>query len=98
MAAKDKKKKRVKFIRNGSFYVYIVECADKTYYTGYTPYLEKRIVLHNKGKGAKYTRNRLPVKLVWSKKYKYFRKAFLEEKRIKGLTRKEKEELVNNKG
>jgi len=51
--------------------------------------------VHNDGKGAKYTRDRRPVKLVWHREYKYFKKAFLEEKRIKKLTRKQKEELVN---
>ncbi len=85
---------KAKFKRKGRFFVYIAECLDGTYYTGYTPDLEKRILLHNKGKGAKYTRDRLPVKLVWSKEYKYFKKAFLEEKRIKRLTRKQKERLI----
>jgi putative endonuclease len=82
------------FRRKGNFWVYIVECADGTYYTGFTPHLNKRVVLHNEGKGAKYTRDRRPVKLVWSRKYKYFKKAFLEEKRIKGFTRTRKEKLV----
>ena len=90
-----KRHKRRKFKRLGKFWVYIVECSDNTFYTGYTPNIEKRIKLHNKGKGAKYTRDRMPVELVWSKEYKYFKKAFLEEKRIKTLTRKQKEELVN---
>jgi len=86
-----------KFKRLGEFYVYILECADKTYYTGYTPDLKRRLKLHNEGKGAKYTRDRRPVKLVWRKEYKYFKKAFLEEKRIKRLTRKQKEQLVGGK-
>ena len=83
-----------KFRKHGKYFVYIVECQDRTYYTGYTPDIERRIKLHNSGKGAKYTRDRRPVKLVWCKEYKYFKKAFLEEKRIKGLTRKQKEKLV----
>ena len=83
-----------KFKRLGEFYVYIVECRDGTYYTGYTPDIEKRIKLHNAGRGAKYTRDRRPVKLIWCKKYKQFKSAFLEEKRIKELTRKQKEGLV----
>ena len=87
-------KKRRKFIRKGCFFVYIVECSDKTFYTGFTPNLENRITLHNSGKGAKYTRDRRPVKLVWHKKYKYFKKAFLEERRIKQLSRQQKEKLV----
>ena len=47
------------------FYTYIVECNDKTLYTGYTTDVEARIKTHNSGKGAKYTRSRLPVKLVY---------------------------------
>ena len=46
-------------------YVYIVECADTTYYTGWTNDLEKRIHAHNVGKGAKYTKSRRPVRLVY---------------------------------
>lgn len=83
------------FARSGKFYVYIVQCQDGTYYTGYTPDIEQRIRLHNEGKAAKYTRDRRPVKLVWCKEYKYFKPAFLEEKRVKKLTRKQKENLVN---
>jgi putative endonuclease len=86
---------RQKFRREGGFYVYIVICSDGTYYTGYTPDLERRVRLHNDGRGAKYTRGRRPVELVWSREYKYFRKAFSEEKRIKKLTRSQKEELVS---
>jgi len=84
-----------KFKRSGEFYVYILECIDETYYTGYTPDLKKRLKLHNEGKGAKYTRDRRPVKLAWFKEYRYFKLAFLEEKRIKKLTRKQKKELVS---
>jgi len=85
-----------KFKRTGEYYVYIVECNDGTYYTGYTPDIEKRIKLHNSGKGAKYTRDRGPVKLVWSKEYKYFKRAFKRELAIKTLTRMQKKKLINN--
>jgi putative endonuclease len=84
--------KKVK--RRGLFHVYIVECRDGSYYTGYTLDINRRMVLHNTGKGAKYTRGRRPVKLIWRREYKYFRKALLEEKRIKRLTRLQKETLV----
>jgi putative endonuclease len=84
-----------KFKRKGIFYVYILECKDDTYYTGYTPNLEKRIELHNSGKGAKYTRGRRPVKLIWHREFKYFKHAILEERRIKRLTRMQKEKLIN---
>jgi putative endonuclease len=88
-------RKRI-FKRTGTFYVYIVECADGTLYNGYTPDIERRIHLHNTGRGAKYTRERRPVKLVWLKKYRYFRLAFLEEMRIKSLGRKRKEVLISS--
>ncbi|MCK9432717.1 MAG: GIY-YIG nuclease family protein [Candidatus Omnitrophica bacterium] len=88
------KKAKYKFPRKGDFHVYILECSDGTYYTGYTPDLKRRVELHNKGRGAKYTRTRRPVQLIWNKGYRYFKNAFLEEKRIKGLTRRQKEKLV----
>jgi len=77
------------------YFVYILHCADGTYYTGYTPDLEKRVALHNAGKGAKYTRSRLPVKVAWSKGYKGKSAAMSAEARIKQLTRVQKDKLVN---
>ena len=88
---------RKKFKRAGKFYVYIVECRDGTYYTGYTPDLNRRIALHNKGRGAKYTRDRRPVELIWRREYRQFKPAFIMEKRIKSLTRRQKESLVRGK-
>jgi len=88
---------RRKIKRAGKHYVYIVECRNGTYYTGYTGDLKKRVETHNAGKGAKYTRDRRPVKLVWSKKYGYFKSAFKLEKRIKTLTRLQKQSLVGGK-
>ncbi|MFH1645247.1 MAG: GIY-YIG nuclease family protein, partial [Candidatus Omnitrophota bacterium] len=77
-----------KIKRAGTFFVYIVECSNGAYYAGYTNDLERRIEEHNGGKrGAKYTRARRPVVLVWSKEYKYFKKAVSMEARIKNLTR-----------
>jgi putative endonuclease len=75
-------------------WVYLVECSDKTYYCGATKDITKRIDLHNTGKGAKYTRNRLPVKLVWSKKCTSYSEALKEEWKIKRFNRKEKESLI----
>jgi putative endonuclease len=83
--------------RVGTFYVYIVRCSDGTFYTGFTPHIRKRVALHNKGRGAKYTKYRRPVKLAWSKKYRYFKLAFLQEKRIKSLTRPQKINLISSK-
>ncbi len=87
----------MKIKRTGTHYVYIVECADGTYYTGYTPKLRRRVKLHNAGRGAKYTKDRRPVKLIWSKKYRHFKRAFKREMAIKRLTRAAKERLVASK-
>ena len=86
-----------KIKRTGTHYVYIIECADGTYYTGYTPKLRRRILLHNSGRGAKYTRGRRPVKLVWHRKYKHFKRAFKREIAIKRLSRAAKERLIASK-
>ena len=85
------------FKRSGRFFVYVLECQDKTYYTGHTNNLENRIKQHNKGEGAKYLRGRLPVQLVYRKEYKHFKEAFLEELRIKKLKRQQKEQLIYGK-
>lgn len=79
-------------------YTYIVECSDGTYYTGWTNNLEKRITAHNKGQGAKYTRPRRPVKLIYYKKFETKQQAMKYEAAIKKLTRKEKEKLISLKG
>ena len=90
-----KKRKKRRFIRSGKFWVYIVECADKTYYTGYTNDLQRRIDEHNNSKqGAKYTRSKRPVSLVYTKKCECFELAMKEEYRIKNLRRWQKEELI----
>ena len=72
----------------------MVECADGTYYTGYTDDPEKRIKTHNSGRGAKYTRSRLPVKLIYCEECESRSEAMRREYAIKQLSRKEKEELV----
>ena len=75
-------------------YTYIVECSDGTFYTGWTLDLNKRIEEHNNGTGAKYTRTRRPVKLVYSQKFDTRAKASQREYQIKDLTRKEKQKLI----
>lgn len=75
--------------------VYIVKCADKTFYTGITTDLKRRVSEHNNSPlGAKYTRGRRPVKLVYSKKFKNKSLAAIAEASIKKLTRKEKIKLI----
>lgn len=75
-------------------YVYIVECSDKTYYTGWTNNLEKRIKMHSSGTGAKYTKGRGPVKLVYYEEFCDKKEAMKREYVIKKLTRSKKEELI----
>ncbi len=77
-------------------YAYIVKCSDDTLYTGWTNDLEKRIKAHNTGKGAKYTKPRLPVKLVYYEEYATKEEAMSREWHIKQLTRAEKLELINS--
>jgi len=77
--------------------IYILECADNTYYTGITTDMEKRLIAHNSGKGAKYTAGRLPVKTVYQKDNLSESQARKEEFRIKKLSRFDKEKLIINK-
>jgi putative endonuclease len=77
-------------------YIYIVECKDGTLYTGWTTNLEKRIEQHNSGKGAKYTRTRLPVELRYFEEFVSKSEALKREYSIKKLSRQEKLKLVVN--
>ncbi|MBN2126868.1 MAG: GIY-YIG nuclease family protein [Candidatus Diapherotrites archaeon] len=78
-----------------NYFVYLLECRDKTFYCGYTNDLNKRITIHNQGKGAKYTKPRRPVKLIYFEKFENKNSALKRENEIKKLSRKEKELLVN---
>jgi putative endonuclease len=75
-------------------YCYIVECADGTYYTGWAIDPEKRVNTHNKGRGAKYTRMRLPVKLVYMEEQPDRKTALKREIAIKRLGRDGKKNLI----
>lgn len=77
-------------------YTYIVKCADGTLYTGWTNNLEKRMKAHNSGKGAKYTKTRRPVKLVYYEEHGTKNEAMRREYAIKQLTRKAKETLIKD--
>lgn len=74
-------------------YCYIVECADGTYYTGWAIDPEKRVAQHNKGRGAKYTKMRLPVKLVYVEEQPDRVTAMKRERVIKRMTREKKQRL-----
>lgn len=76
-------------------YTYILRCNDGTYYTGWTVDLEKRIETHNTGKGAKYTRNKLPVELMYYETFDTKQEAMSREYQIKKLTRAKKQELID---
>ncbi len=78
-----------------SHYAYIVKCADHSYYCGYTNDLEKRIKTHNQGKGAKYTRSRLPVELVYYEVFDSKEEAMSREWHLKQLSHDEKKALAS---
>lgn len=75
-------------------WVYILRCADDTLYCGWTNDLDHRLKTHNSGKGAKYTRSRLPVELVYSEALESPSAALHRECEIKKLSRREKMELI----
>lgn len=75
-------------------YVYVLSCGDGSYYTGYTTDVEERLKAHREGRGAKYTRGRGPLQLIYTEEFEDKREAMRREWEIKHrLTRKEKEAL-----
>ena len=77
-----------------SYYCYIVECADGTFYTGWTVDPERRVATHNKGRGARYTRTRGPVKLVYVEELPDRKSAMQREIAIKRMKREGKNKLI----
>ena len=77
-------------------YVYMLECADGSFYIGWTNDLRKRLETHNSGRGAKYTRSRRPVKLVYTEQYESKSDALRREYEIKQLSRAQKLLLTKN--
>ena len=75
-------------------FCYIVECADGTYYTGWAVDPERRVATHNKGRGAKYTKMRLPVQLVYMEEQPDLSTALKREIAIKRMTRARKRKLI----
>jgi putative endonuclease len=78
-------------------YTYILECNDGTYYTGSTTDLQVRLLEHNVGEGANYTKKRLPVKLIYYEEYERIEEAFEREKQIQRWSHKKKKALVEGK-
>ena len=79
------------------YYTYILRCADDTLYTGWTVDLSARLVAHNSGKAARYTRGRLPVEMVWFEEHADAATARRREVELKRLTRAQKIELITAK-
>ncbi len=79
-----------------AWYVYILRCVDGTLYTGTTDDIPRRVAMHNAGKGAKYTRGRGPVELVYSENAESYSAALKREYAIKQLTRQEKLKLIKS--
>lgn len=77
-------------------YTYIARCSDGTLYTGWTNDLKKRIKDHNEGRGAKYTRSRRPVELVYFEEFYTKEEAMSREWTIKQMSRRKKEEMIRN--
>jgi len=78
-------------------YMYILECADGTFYTGSTKDLERRMYEHIHGLGANYTKSNRPVKLVYYEEYNRIDEAFYREKQVQGWSRKKKKALIENR-
>ena len=76
-------------------YMYILQCNDKSYYTGSTTNLKERLSQHALGFGANYTKERLPVKLVYFEEFQNIEYAFIREKQVQKWSRKKKEALIN---
>ena len=76
------------------YYVYILKCRDNSLYTGYTNDLESRLKVHNDGKGAKYTKGRLPVQMVYSEALETKSDALKREYQIKQLSKTQKLKLI----
>ncbi len=75
-------------------YTYIIKCNDGSLYTGWTNNLEKRLEAHNSGKGAKYTKNRRPVELVYKEGFTTKKEAMSREWHIKRMSREDKLKLI----
>lgn len=78
-----------------AWFVYMLRCGDGSLYTGCTDHVERRLAAHQSGKGAKYTRSRRPVELVYQEEVADRSAALRREAAIKKLTRKQKIELLN---
>ena len=84
-----------RFTMDHKAFMYVVECRDGSYYTGYTTDIKKRVAVHNSGKGAKYTRARLPVKLIYAQGFASKEEAMSAEALLKRKKRPQKERFLS---
>jgi UV DNA damage endonuclease len=82
----------------GTWYLYVLACRDGSWYTGITKNLARRIEMHGKGTASKYTRSRLPVRMIYQEACGKRSDALKKEAWVKGMTREEKEEYVRTHG
>lgn len=75
-------------------YMYILECANRLYYTGSTVNLDNRLMQHQAGEGSNYTKKHLPVKLVYYEEFSSIDEAFYREKQVQGWSRRKKQALI----
>lgn len=80
--------------KSNNHFFYVLECADQSYYAGYTNNVEKRVATHNAGKGAKYTRARGPVKCIYVEKFETKQEAMRAEYAFKQLNRMQKSKYI----
>ena len=78
-------------------FVYMLECADGSYYVGSTQLLEERVWQHQQGLGAAYTRSRLPVRLVWFEEHEHLGAAFGREKQVQNWSRAKRRALIEGR-
>ncbi|QNK40494.1 GIY-YIG nuclease family protein [Caproicibacter fermentans] len=87
----------MKSVKASKYYAYMLRCSDGTIYSGYTTDPPRRAAVHNRGKGAKYTRSRLPVTLVYQEKFSTKSEALKREVSLKKLSHSEKIALIEGK-
>jgi putative endonuclease len=81
-------------MKNNQWFVYILECVDKSLYTGYSSNVNERFLIHCAGKGAKYTRSHKPRKIIYIEEHKTKIEAMKRERQIKKWSRKEKLDFI----
>lgn len=78
-------------------FMYLLKCADESYYVGSTIDLDRRLHQHQAGQGANHTKKRLPVELIYFEEYSRIDLAFYREKQVQGWSRKKKEALISGR-